>query len=279
MGPFRHPLLGGCSKRLTLVGSLGYSGTGVAVDPIHRIWMIQSGVTVYYGTYAPDSTAHYGGSITGIPSEVSHESSGLAIDPERCLWWVASQFGGTLVYGTYNATTGLPTKGGQITLAQGAGVQRVVIDPDLLLWWTGNDSGTSISYGTYNASTGLPTVTGTQTVPGAGSYNRNMTVDIARRLMWGESAAHVMSYSTSGVLTATAVEQLTPLDGGIDYDRGLMLGCGSSPLSYGLWSLEADGALTLLDDLAHGAYVWQAAVDPDSALVICATGDILSYCK
>lgn len=274
-------LLGGCRKRLTDIGSIAYSGNGVAIDPVHRIWMISRiDGTIVYGTYNAQGTLTYGGTLSGIPTGSGQENSGVALDPARGLWWAASQTNNTLVYGTYNTTTGQPTISGSITglVSETGGTQRVVVDTDLRLWWSGNDTATMVAYGTYNATTGLPTQTGTQSCPNGATRCVYMAIDRVRRLAWLENATYVCSYNTSGVFSATAVANTAVRSGAVDLLRSLLLGVYSST-NYGVWDIAANGALTLDDSLAAGAAQTAVAVDQTLGLAFYSNGHVVSYCK
>jgi hypothetical protein len=277
----RHPLIGGgCRRRLTDLGQvLPLSAYwGVALDPVHRVWIAQYDGTLYHGTYDRDGMCTQLGSVSGVASASGRAATQVAVDPALCAWWCATQYGDRLYYGAYDPATGEPTIAGYIAsgLAD-SHTNGLVIDPDARLWIAGGDDGAyAVAYGTYDA-TGVPTSSGTQAV--TASASTAMMIDHGRRLLHIYGAPHVYAYGSSGVLTGTTLTYADVFSGVVDHGRSLAVAANADRSAYVLCDIAADGSLTVLDAVDIASPTYPLGIDPDLGLVVDGIGHMWSYCK
>lgn len=277
----RHPLIGGgCRKRLTDLGqALPLSPYwGAALDPIHRVWIAQYNGTLYHGTYDRAGTCTQLGGVTGVASASGRAATQVAVDPDLCAWWCATQYNDRLYYGAYDPATGEPTIAGTIASGlSGDHTNGLVIDPDARLWIAGGDDGAyAVAHGTYDA-TGVPTSSGTQAVDS--STSTAMMIDPGRRLLHILGASHVYAYDSSGVLTGTTLTYADVFSGVVDPGRSLAVAANADLSAFVLCDIAADGTLTALDTAATGTSGRPLAIDPDLGLVVATDGHMWSYCK
>ncbi|MEF2145112.1 MAG: hypothetical protein V3573_06675 [Desulfovibrionaceae bacterium] len=280
-GPWRHSLFSGrpCSRILTDLGQQlpGSTYSGVALDPVHRIWLAQYNGEIFYGTYNRAGLCTHLGSVPGIPSGTGITPTDVRLDLDLCCWFCAAQSGNSIYYGTYSPSTGQPTHVGHIDnlVTSTNGLNGLVLDTDLRRWWAGNDNGSMIAYGIYDAS-GVPTQAGTQTV--ATSQSQSMMIDIARRHLWSSGAPYVYSYDAAGLLTATTTPYVDVWRGAIDQDRSVAVAASADRTRYVLYDVAADGGLIELDSLSRSTTLFAFDVDPNFGLALCSDGHMISYC-
>jgi hypothetical protein len=280
MGVFRHNLppdacpLGGIAEVIGSTPTAYDLNSGIALDPIKRVYLGYAPNGLVYGTYSAsgDISAPLIKSISGIESGGS-----IVIDAERQLWFFCQQGwsigpASAIHYGTYNAN-GEPVKVGSMTISgfvKGA-AQCMTIDPVNHLWWAGDDGAQSgdaqqVAYGIYDPETGATTQSGIFDTPAVAI---GVTCAASDNLLWIKDFVTTYDPSTGapGTWTDCGV-YVGRFIGNVDERRKMIFIPGSVNESFRAFRYAPDGSLTLIGDTLMPSYARAVAVDPLATLLI-----------